>query len=482
MIESWKILAAAGCIVLVLMFVWLGGTPSEAGKVSPLLSSTIEQAEQDQRELALRREEQARQAEAKKREREAEKARKAEQAEADRKARQAERDAKVPPPFPTFRSEEIATDLGVGYAVSLTDVNGDGKTDIVAVDKTRVIWFENPTWKRRTIIEGQTKPDNVCIASHDIDGDDQIDFALGAGWGNLSSTVPGPVYWLKRGKTLDDPWSLHPITEENSVHRIRFADLDGDGKAELLVVPLLGKDSTQKANYMDGRPVRILSFRIPKDPVREAWPVEVLNETLHVMHNFWPIPAAGRKGMDVLTVSYEGVHLLRQEDGKWGLKHLGSGNQTMPMSNRGASEIKQGKLKGDAPFIATIEPWHGNQVVVYTPPDDPAKLWDRHMIDAQLKWGHAVWCADLDGDGGDELIIGVRDDLAMRAQMRRGVRIYKAEDAKGTRWRRHLVDEGGVAVEDLAAADLDGDGRVDLVAVGRQTHNARIYWNQAAKK
>ena len=36
---------------------------------------------------------------------------------------------------------------------------------------------------------------------------------------------------------------------------------------------------------------------------------------------------------------------------------------------------------------------------------------------------------------------------------------------------------GGVAVEDLAVGDLNGDGKPDIVAVGRATKNVKIYWN-----
>ena len=42
----------------------------------------------------------------------------------------------------------------------------------------------------------------------------------------------------------------------------------------------------------------------------------------------------------------------------------------------------------------------------------------------------------------------------------------------------HVIDDGGVGCEDLVAADLDGDGRPDIIAGGRATHNVKIYWNR----
>src|SRR5438270_286582 len=84
---------------------------------------------------------------------------------------------------------------------------------------------------------------------------------------------------------------------------IRFADLDGSGKPALVVAPLMGEKSTPAKNWTDGRPVRLAAYHIPGDPGRDRWVPEVLDETRHVMHNFWPIPAASGKGLDVLTAS-----------------------------------------------------------------------------------------------------------------------------------------------------------------------------------
>jgi len=380
----------------------------------------------------------------------------------------------------TFAVREIERGLDIGYAVLLVDINADGKTDIVVVDTHRVVWYENPTWKCRVILDGKTARDNVCIAASDIDGDGKIDLALGAGWKPFNTASGGTLQWLKQPASLDQPWQLYPIGEEPMLHRIRFADI-GSGKQALLIAPLMGRNATKQKNWMDGSPVRLMAYRIPKDPTRGRWIPEILDESLHVMHNFCPIPAKADRGSDVLTASYEGVHRIHRPDGKWLKEKLGVGNQENLKGNRGASEIKLGKLKGGRQYIATIEPWHGHQVVVYTPPAKTGELWERHVIDDQLRWGHAVWCADLDGDGSEELIIGVRDNLSKKPGERCGVRIYKATDGVGKRWKRELIDEGGVAVEDLACADLDGDGRIDIVAVGRQTKNVRIYRNVGKK-
>jgi hypothetical protein len=354
------------------------------------------------------------------------------------------------------------------YAVTLADVDGDKKTDIVAVTESRVVWYHNPDWKQRVIIDNQTERDNVCIAPHDVDGDGQVDFALGAGW--LNNKNLGTIYWLSRGKTLDDRWSVHSIGRESWTHRMRWGDILGTGKPQLVVSPL---------NKTTGAGVRLQAFEIPKEPKTDPWRATLLDGELNAMHNHWMGDLDGDGKTDVITASQEGICLIRRDDKGAIIKQkLGDGapGPDAPQQ-RGAGEIKVGKFKGGVPFIVTVEPMHGNTIVVYTQPAAGEKLWTRHVVDDTLKRGHAVGVADVDHDGSDELVIGHSDEGTGEIAGP-GVYVYDAADSSGAKWAKHVVDIGGIATEDLAVDDLNGDGWPDIVACGRATLNVKLYLNK----
>lgn len=375
-------------------------------------------------------------------------------------------------PTAAFETVEIDNKVTIGYATAIADVNGDGKPDVLLVDKTQLAWYENPTWTKHVILDGMTTPDNVCIAAADLDGDRKAELALGAYWKPSDTIGSGSVHYLAPPEDRRQPWKLVNLEPEPTVHRMRWADIDGDGKAELLMSPLHGRGN-QGPNF-EGAGARTIAYRMPKDPASDPWVKEVIDDTLHVVHNLWPVQWDRDPAMEVLLASYEGVHLLdRGAAGKWSRTRLCEGNQqTRP--SRGSSEVKLGRLPGGGRYIATVEPWHGNQVVVYTEPPAPG-LWTRRVLDENLKEGHGVWCADLNGDGGDELVIGWRGATETRKV---GVAAYAPVDKIGERWVVQSIDDGGMACEDLTAGDLNGDGRPDIVAAGRGTKNLRIYFNR----
>jgi len=366
----------------------------------------------------------------------------------------------------------LPVELQVGYAVRTLDLSGDGKLDILITDSKRFIWLENPTWQVHVIHSTpEAKNDNVCMAPYDIDQDGVVDLAIGHDWQPNNTTSGGEIGWLKSPKDPRQPWAYTKIAEEPTTHRMNWGDLNQDGRMELIVLPLKGRNTTAPA--FDQAPVRLMQFEIPSKPNSEPWPMKVLDETKHVAHNFEIVDMNEEGNTDILTASYEGaVRIMFTKDMRkfnypQGMGHLG----TAPA--RGSSEIRLGHLTGGSHFIATIEPWHGDEVVVYSHDRNRGlRFMLRNVIDKELKWGHAVACADLDFDSDDEIVVGVRDDAVPH---RCGIRVY---DFTGEKWERKLIEPGQVAVEDMVVADLDRDGRKDIIAVGRATHNAVIYWNR----
>jgi hypothetical protein len=189
--------------------------------------------------------------------------------------------------------------------------------------------------------------------------------------------------------------------------------------------------------------------------------VEVADDSLHIVHNFILADLDGDRRADIVTASREGVHAIRKGSSRsWSRTRIGQGSP---------GEIKLGRVDGKR-YLATVEPWHGNSLNVY---EEQPGLWRRETIETRLEGAHALGWGDFDGDGSDELAVGWR-------QGKYGVAVYRRNGAYA--WEKHLVDDGGMATEDLTVADLNGDGRPEIVAIGRATANVKIYWNPNRKK
>jgi hypothetical protein len=190
--------------------------------------------------------------------------------------------------------------------------------------------------------------------------------------------------------------------------------------------------------------------------------MEVADDTLHIVHNFLPVNLGAGPKQELLMASREGVNSLRRgEDGKWTRTLVGEG---------APGEIKIGRVGGKR-VLATVEPWHGKSVVTYV---EGSGIWPRKTIESDIAGGHALGWADFDGDRNDDLAVGWRDGKP-------GLAIYMVS-AEGALKSKTMIDDGGMATEDLVVADLNGDQRPDIVASGRATHNVKIYWNETPRK
>lgn len=362
----------------------------------------------------------------------------------------------------------IDDDFPGAYQVEVADVNGDKRPDVIAVGGGTCAWYENPTWKKRVVTGPKQTPGVISSATADLDGDGKAEIAVAYEF-SMNEPTKGKLLVASQGSSPDDPWTVAPVTDFGSIHRLRWGDVDGDKVRELVVAPIFGPSAKPPA--FQEEPAHVVAFRPGENPKSGRWTQFAVGET-PVLHAI-DVVDLGEGHSDVLAASNLGVTMFHFAGTEKNTPHFASSvlAQGAPGTapKRGSSEVHVGRLKDGRRFLATIEPWHGTDVAVYLSESPrPLKFGARNVIDSTLKEGHALWVADVDGDGDDEVFAGFRG---------KGTSVLMF-DHNGKTWDRAVVDNA-IAAQDLRGGDLDGDGRPDVVAVGGSTHN--VVWYRPVK-
>jgi hypothetical protein len=345
-----------------------------------------------------------------------------------------------------FKEHVIATDMKGGYQVVAADLNHDGKPDLIAVatQMTDLVWFENPTWERHVIASGLTGMINVAIS------DDQIVIAYG--FANQYAPSKGIVAVLKPNGDPRQPWTLTEIDRLPTSHRLRWANIDGS--KVVVNAPLMGANAVAP-DYRDHAP---LVYYKPGEWKR----IQIAADNEGIQHGLTIVDWEGKGRDSILTCSFSGIDLYRFAKDKWNRTEISKGNPD-PWPKSGTSDIAVGHT-GKQRFLAAIEPWHGNKVAVYT---EHRGQWQRNQIDDSLLDAHTILTADLNGNGRDEIVAGMRGKPYQ-------VVIYSNNQG---RWTRQILDTGTMAAAACTAIDLNADHRIDLACIGSATTNLKWYEN-----
>jgi hypothetical protein len=313
------------------------------------------------------------------------------------------------------------------------DLNADGKLDvIIGGSKGPLVWYRNPDWKKSVIADGGY--DTVAGAAVDIDGDGDLDIALG---GVVWFENPSPA-----GDASNGPWSAHGV-ERRRGHDLLASDLDGDSWVDLVMRDQSGFGS--KTGH---------SVFIYKQITSDQWTMRELR-----CGEGEGIRVADLNGDRRPDIVIGGSWFENNGDllkGPW-TEHMFSTEWNYPHT-----KVAIGDLNGDGRpdiILAPAELKGGTHRIAWyeAPTRTTAGNWKQHVIEEPVETVvHALDVADFDGDG--------QLDLAA-ARMHQGkspqeVVVY-LNTGGGLHWKRQVIATTGS--HDIVAVDVDGDGRPDLL-------------------
>jgi hypothetical protein len=335
-------------------------------------------------------------------------------------------------PLPAAGSGEL------GQAISqVFDIDRDGINDfVIAVwhSSETLAWYRRgPSgWTKYLIENGPTIQLEPSGAFADIDGDGDLDIACGEIYTNNFD------WWENPYPNFDPntPWTRHVIrnTGDTSYHDSIFADLNGDGKLELIT-------------WNAGK--HLIRATIPPNP-RTAGP--------WTFDDIWGLGSHSIEGLAAADINL---------DGRPDLVVGGLWLQNMDGINFNVLNVEESQAISRC-GVGQIIPG-GRPEIVFCPADVSGQLkwyqwdgntWQGHAL-ANLDHAHSLTLADINGDGNLDIFTAEMAQWTWQVDDPNAQIMVFYGDGAGNFTQQIIMT--GQGFHESRAADLNGDGKIDIL-------------------